>query len=155
MGSQHLEYRVDPIYFLIVPLISGASIPHLATKTVNMFGLQTSFVLSLNIRNVIGIKELLPTRKLLTFFLHQTLRIGCRAALIILLLICRAVYIFVEQPGSSKLFMAPYYTFIQDTCQRLGLCFYNSFLSETQSKLKILSSIQWSKCGYTYEVYIH
>ena len=102
MGSQHLEYRVDPIYFLIVPLISGASIPHLATKTVNMFGLQTSFVLSLYIQNVIGIKELLPTRKLLTFFLHQTLRIGCRAALIILLLICRAVYILWNNLGLAS-----------------------------------------------------
>ena len=40
---------MGPIFFLIAPLTSGVSILHLETKTVNMFGLQTSFVLSLYI----------------------------------------------------------------------------------------------------------
>lgn len=60
------------------------------------------------------------------------LRIGCRAALVILVLICRAVYIFVEQPASSRLFMVPYYTRIQDMCERFGVAFQNSFLPEPQ-----------------------
>ena len=59
-------------------------------------------------------------------------QIGCRTALIIMVLICRAVYIFVEQPATSRLFISPYYVFIREVCQRLSIRFYNSFLSETK-----------------------
>ena len=55
-------------------------------------------------------------------------RIGCRTALILLVLVCRAVHIFVEQPGSSKLFMVPYFTFVQSVCEKFNLKFHNSFL---------------------------
>lgn len=65
-------------------------------------------------------------------FQKHCLRIGCRAALVMLVLICRAVYIFVEQPATSRLFISPYYVFIQEVCQRLSIKFYNSFLSETK-----------------------
>lgn len=54
-------------------------------------------------------------------------QIGCRAALVMLVLICRAVYIFVEQPATSRLFISPYYVYIQEVCQRLSIKFYNSF----------------------------
>ena len=60
------------------------------------------------------------------------LRICCRTALVILVLICRSVYIFVEQPSTSRLFIIPYYTFIREMCQKFGVRFYNSFLPETQ-----------------------
>lgn len=63
---------------------------------------------------------------------HPILRIGCRVALLLLILICRAVYIFVEQPASSRLFLVPYYAFIQDMCGHFGIKFRNSFLSETE-----------------------
>ena len=60
------------------------------------------------------------------------LRIGCRCALIMLVLICRAVYIFVEQPASSRLFVVPYFTFIQEVCQRFSIPSHNYFLPESQ-----------------------
>lgn len=63
---------------------------------------------------------------------HPILRIGCRVALLLLIMICRAVYIFVEQPASSRLFLVPYYAFIQDMCGHFGIKFRNSFLSETE-----------------------
>ena len=63
---------------------------------------------------------------------HPTLRIGCRVGLLLLILICRAVYVFVEQPASSRLFLVPYYVFIQDMCGHFGIKFRNSFLSETE-----------------------
>ena len=59
-------------------------------------------------------------------------RLGCRTALILLVLVCRAVFIFVEQPASSRLFMVPYYEFIQDMCKRFGIRLFNSFLWGSQ-----------------------
>ena len=38
---------------------------------------------------------------------------------------------FIEQPASSRLFMVPYYKFIQEVCNRFGISFRNSFLSDT------------------------
>ena len=58
-------------------------------------------------------------------------RIGCRTALIVLVLICRGVYIFVEQPGSSKLFMVPYYKFIESMCKKFTIPIFNKFLPDT------------------------
>ena len=49
-----------------------------------------------------------------------------------LVLICRAVYIFVEQPASSRLFVVPYFTFIQEVCQRFSIPSHNYFLPESQ-----------------------
>lgn len=54
-------------------------------------------------------------------------QIGCRTALILLVLVCRACYIFIEQPSSSRLFMVPYFKFVQEMCKRFGIRFHSSF----------------------------
>lgn len=62
----------------------------------------------------------------------QRLRICARVAVLLLVALSRSVYFGVEQPASTKLFLTPYFQHIEMVCEKLGIRFYNVFLSEAQ-----------------------